>query len=100
MNSELWFGRYVQSAHCPRGPDRLLTEQRSGDDSIGEHKEEQKNEEERPATELARLVFELTRVLAREIDVRNQMHEERRLDSEQTAYMEGMFMCEFIYSNL
>ena len=49
---------------------------------------------------MARLVFELTRVLAREIEVRNQIHEERRLDSEQTAYMEGMFMCEFIYSNI
>ena len=50
--------------------------------------------------ELARLVFELTRVLAREIEVRNQIHEEQRLDSEQTAYMEGMFIKEFIYSNL
>ena len=100
MDSELRFDGYVQSAHCPRGPDRLLTEQRSGDDSIGEQKEEKKNEEECPTTELARLVFEFTRVLAREIEVRDQMHEERRLDSEQTAYMEGVFMCEFIYSNL
>ena len=58
------------------------------------------NEEKCPTSELARLVFEFTRVLAREIDVRNQMHEERRLDSEQTAYMERMFMCEFIYTNL
>ena len=49
---------------------------------------------------MARLVFEFTRVLAREIEVRNQIHEERRLDSEQTAYMERMFMCEFIYSNM
>jgi hypothetical protein len=39
-------------------------------------------------------------VLAREIEVRNQIHEEQRLDSEQTAYMEGMFTCEFIYSNM
>ena len=49
---------------------------------------------------MARLVFEFTRVLAREIEVRNQMHEERILDSEQTAYMDRIFMCEFIYSNL
>ena len=100
MNSELYSDGYVHSARCSRGPDRLLTAQRSGDDSIGEHKEEQKNEEECPTTELARLVFEFTQVLAREIEVRNQIHEERRLDSEQTAYMERMFMCEFIYSNL
>ena len=46
------------------------------------------------------MVFEFALVLAREIDIRNQIHEERRLDSEQTAYMDRMFMCEFIYSNL
>ncbi len=39
-------------------------------------------------------------MLTREIEIRNQIHEERRLENEQNAYMDKMFMCDFVFSNL
>ena len=63
-------------------------------------KEKSENEKEYTTIELAKLFVELSQMLGREIEIRNQEHEERRLESEQNAYMDKMFTCEFIFSNL
>ena len=82
------------------GGNHLLSEQGPGYDTISLNEKEPKNEEECSTTELAKLIFDLSQMLAREIKIRNQFHEERTLESEQSVYMDRMFMCEFIFSNL
>ncbi len=39
-------------------------------------------------------------MLAREIEIRDQVLEERRLESEQNMYMNQIYMCDFVFSNL
>jgi hypothetical protein len=77
-----------------------LNGQPSGDDIIENKKNEPEDNENSLTDELAKLMFGLYQTLTREIEIKSQLHEERRMDSEQNAYMEGMFMCDFIYSNL
>ena len=79
-----------------------MIERQLGDDNITKNIEESEksNEKECPKRGLEELFAGLMQMLSREIQMRNQKHEERELDSEQNAYMEKMFTCEFVYSNL
>ena len=73
-----------------------------GDDNINKKKDELntgKNENQ-TNTELSKLFVNLANMLAREIEIRDQILEERRLENEQNIYMNQMFMCDFIFSNL
>ena len=92
----------VRSAHNSRRCDHLLIGRPLGDDNITNNKEKSVNENKKECQtrELAKLIVVFSQMLAREIEIRNQMHEEKRLDSEQNAYMDKMFMCEFVFSNL
>ena len=73
-----------------------------GDDNINKKKDELntgKNENQ-TNTELSKLFVNLANMLAREIEIRDQILEERRLESEQNMYMNQIFMCDFVFSNL
>ena len=73
-----------------------------GDDNIDKKKDELntgKNENQ-TNTELSKLFVNLANMLAREIEIRDQILEERRLESEQNMYMNQIFMCDFVFSNL
>ena len=61
---------------------------------------EMENTEQRLSSEIFSLLLDFSRMLREEIEIRNQINEERRMESEQNLYMDQIFMCEFIFSNL
>jgi hypothetical protein len=69
---------------------------------MSEKKEDYEMEktEQRPSSEIFSLLLDFSRMLRKEIEIRNQINEERRMESEQNLYMDQIFMCEFIFSNL
>ena len=92
----VWSAYYSGRCHY------LLIGRSLGDDNITKNKEISENENERECQtkELEGLMVNFFQMLTREIEIRNQIHEERRLESEQNAYMDKMFMCDFVFSNL
>ena len=58
------------------------------------------NDDECPQKIISDLMVSMAKMITREIKYRDQILEERVLESEQNMYMDQIFMCDFVFGNL
>lgn len=58
------------------------------------------NDDECPQKLISDLMVSMAKMITREIKYRDQILEERVLESEQNMYMDQIFMCDFVFGNL